>query len=297
MKRYAQAIAKTTHGSGRKPPTVAGDELMVISDIAEVMRGDQVVDRLPRGFVVVVRGFSGNKLKVCNRRWGAVSRDDLCTIEDATAKFEEEIIENRLEGEGYSLRGHALAFAGEFHMALADHNHAIRLNRSSSAAYHRRGLAFARNGQFDLAVRDFAEAIRLDPRNAEAVHDRGVAHRYLLDYPRAYSYFNEAISLVPDYTSAIRHRGITLQLLGDEENALKDFDHVIELDPDDEVARISRFLLLVGRGETERAEKDLLEAVRLNPIYLTAFDFDPDEIVRNPSILPSPLEVFPIPAR
>jgi tetratricopeptide (TPR) repeat protein len=75
------------------------------------------------------------------------------------------------------MRGNAYTGKGEFDLALADYNQAIKLE-STTIAYANRAIAWQRKGDVDKAVADLDKALLLDPRNAVALVRRaGIARR------------------------------------------------------------------------------------------------------------------------
>ena len=53
---------------------------------------------------------------------------------------------------------------------------AIELDSQYAIAYYNRGIAYYSLGQYELAIADYDEAIRLDPQYAEAYCNRGTAY-------------------------------------------------------------------------------------------------------------------------
>ncbi len=61
---------------------------------------------------------------------------------------------------------------GEYDIAIADFNEAIRLDPSDEVAWLDRGHAWRLKKEYDKAIADYGEAIRLDPKDAMAYNGR-----------------------------------------------------------------------------------------------------------------------------
>jgi tetratricopeptide (TPR) repeat protein len=108
--------------------------------------------------------------------------------------------------EGYVDRGVAWSDRGEYDIAIADYNEAIRLDPRNGAAYNDRGNAWAAKGEFDRAIADYSEAIRLDPKDSLPYYNRGAARGAKRDYDRALADYAEAIRLDPKDARAYNGR-------------------------------------------------------------------------------------------
>jgi tetratricopeptide (TPR) repeat protein len=71
----------------------------------------------------------------------------------------------------YAHRGWAYYFADAGKLALDDFEDALRLNRANGLAYTGRGLARVMLGQYRLAVADAEEALRRQPDTPEMMHN------------------------------------------------------------------------------------------------------------------------------
>ncbi|MBV8315143.1 MAG: tetratricopeptide repeat protein [Planctomycetaceae bacterium] len=81
----------------------------------------------------------------------------------------------------------------------------IRANSGVASHYLHRGSVWDAKGEYDIALADYNEAIRLDPNLAVAYTNRGVAWGHKQEYDKALADYNEAIRLDPQDTSA--HNG------------------------------------------------------------------------------------------
>ena len=97
----------------------------------------------------------------------------------------------------------ALAYAkkGQFDLAIANCDEAIRLDPQYAPAFCNRGAFYCQKSDGDHAIADFDQAIRLDPKEATAFYNRGNLYKKKGDYNRAITDYNEAIQLDPHYGS------------------------------------------------------------------------------------------------
>src|ERR1700748_962891 len=77
---------------------------------------------------------------------------------------------------------------------IADTTEAIRL-KPDQANYNMRGSAYFDKGEYDIAIADFNDAIRIGPPNGTLFHNRGNAFRGMGDYARAIADYDQAIKL------------------------------------------------------------------------------------------------------
>ncbi|HWD27931.1 MAG TPA: tetratricopeptide repeat protein [Rhizomicrobium sp.] len=71
-------------------------------------------------------------------------------------------------------RGIDYDMLGQYDLAMADFNAAIKLKPKLGAAYRNRAVEWHRKGDYAAAVADYDEALRLDPSDVYALYGRGV---------------------------------------------------------------------------------------------------------------------------
>jgi len=64
-------------------------------------------------------------------------------------------------------RGNRYYTNGNFDLAIADLNEAIRLNPKDAISYTFRGVAYLMKKNYDRAIADFEAALRIDPNDAD----------------------------------------------------------------------------------------------------------------------------------
>lgn len=154
----------------------------------------------------------------------------------------------------YISRANVRVVKGEFDVAIADLNEAIRLDPSDGLSYVNRGVAWRGKRKYDQAVADFNEAIRLDPKYAPAHNNRGRAWRDKGEYGKAIADFDEAIRLDPKDAKVHYHRGNAWQCKREYGKAIADYAEATRLDPRLSWPYYGRAVvsLLTGRdGESE----------------------------------------------
>jgi tetratricopeptide (TPR) repeat protein len=197
-------------------------------------------------------------------------------------------------------RGIMFASRGEFEMAIADFDEAIRINPNMSAAYALRARAlyasvsriigigenfsgvvsFTTGGQttseqrriYERAVADFTQAIRLDPNNAKIYNERGGVYDNMGDFDRAFTDFTQAIRLDPNYAIAYSNRALVYVHMGDLDRAIADYNQAIRLDSNHHAAYDGRAEAYYFMRDYDRAIADFTQAVRLNPNHPESYE-------------------------
>ena len=160
-----------------------------------------------------------------------------------------------------------LRHTGEYDLAIADLNEAIRLDPKDAAVYANRGGVYAMKGDFDAAIADCTEAIRLDPKNAKAYNTRGWAHWRQEGTRRGDRRLHRGHS-----PQSARRQGASatwsavLAQKGEYDKAIADLDAAIRLNP-------TLPLFVRGRvprgassaGHCDRGIADFQTVFRLNP--------------------------------
>jgi lipoprotein NlpI len=159
-------------------------------------------------------------------------------------------------------RGLVQMNAGNFDLAIAQFDSAIRMNPKNADAYNSRGNAYASKGDHDRAIASFDSAIGLRPAYAFAFRNRGVSYAAKSDLDRAIQDFDRAIALDPAYAGALNSRGFARQMTGDHERALQDYDRSIELAPESQVAYRNRANVRFILGRFDEAASDLERSVK-----------------------------------
>jgi Flp pilus assembly protein TadD len=153
---------------------------------------------------------------------------------------------------------------GDYDLAIADFNEAVRLNPNYPEAFTNRGFVYLYKADYDRAIRDFGEAIRLRP-SSDLFANRGLAYFNKRDYERAIQDYGEAIGLSPNDAELFNDRGAVYAGKGDYERAIQDYGQALRLNPNYPAALNNRGWAYSQKGERERAIADYLAALKLKP--------------------------------
>jgi tetratricopeptide (TPR) repeat protein len=132
----------------------------------------------------------------------------------------------------YALRGVGVGrYRGDFDLAIADYDEALRLDPKIVTAYSGRGGIYVRKGRFDLARRDLDEGLKLEPNNSGVHNALGNYYLAMGDYGSAIAEYNTAIRISPQYLYPYRSRAEAYEARGDFAAALADYRVALSLDP------------------------------------------------------------------
>ncbi|WP_027566810.1 caspase family protein [Bradyrhizobium sp. URHA0013] len=151
---------------------------------------------------------------------------------------------------------------GEYLRVITDATEAIRL-QPSQAVYNLRGSAYYDRGEYEIAIADFDDALKLGPPSGTIFHNRGNAWRGKGDYAKAIADYDMSIKTDPRSAFSYQNRGIAKEALGDLDGALADINQAIRLDPTLPQPLINRTAIWRVRGDYDRAIADSSEAIRL----------------------------------
>src|SRR4051794_22629345 len=151
---------------------------------------------------------------------------------------------------------------GEYLKVITDATEAIRL-QPSQAVYNLRGSAYYDRGEYEIAIADFDDALKLGPPSGTIFHNRGNAWRGKGDYAKAIADYDMSIKTDPRSAFSYQNRGIAKEALGDLDGALADINQAIRLDPTLPQPLINRTAIWRVRGDYDRAIVDGSEAIRL----------------------------------
>ncbi|MGV7214069.1 caspase family protein [Bradyrhizobium sp. UFLA05-112] len=151
---------------------------------------------------------------------------------------------------------------GDYAKVIADATEAIRLE-PSQAVHNLRGSAYFDKGEYDIAIADFDDALKLGPPSGIIFHNRGNAYQGRKDYAKAIADFDAAIKADPKSAFSYQNRGACKEALGDLDAALADINQAIRIDPSLSQPLVHRTTIWRAKGELDRAIADGSEAIRL----------------------------------
>jgi len=98
----------------------------------------------------------------------------------------------------YNSRGYNSFEKGQFDLAIADYNRALKIDPNDPMVLANRGIAYAAKGDFDKAIADHTKVVELDPKNSKAYHDLGLSYANKGDFDKAIYYFNKTLEINPE---------------------------------------------------------------------------------------------------
>lgn len=143
----------------------------------------------------------------------------------------------------------------------------------SPASYFHRAQLWKEQGEFALAIADFEEAIRLYPQYDSAYLELGETYRVNGDYTKSIDVLNKIIERQPGYRfSALLLRAKAHLASGDLEQASHDFDETVEVITEDLAKYPTYTQGYVNRGHAHAARNRVAEAVA---DYKKALELEP----------------------
>jgi tetratricopeptide (TPR) repeat protein len=164
-------------------------------------------------------------------------------------------------------RADAYRSIGEWDLAIADLNEAIRLDPSNEDHFLERGMAHLSKGNTERALEDHAQYVRLKPRQAHSYIMRHYAFMRLGRWDKAIEDLNQAVSLEPHSHNSYTTRASLFSTLGRPDRALEDYSQAIRADAKDGWAYSYRGTFYSGRGQFDRAIEDHSQAIVAKPSY------------------------------
>ncbi len=152
---------------------------------------------------------------------------------------------------------------GNYTQVIADASEAIRLS-ASVPAYNLRGSAYYDKGEYDIAIADFNDALKTATGDVGIIHhNRGNAWRGKNEYAKAIADYDMSIKLGPPSAFSYQNRGTSKRALGDLDGALADINEAIRIEPSLPQPLTHRAVIWRAKGDLDRAVADTTEAIRL----------------------------------
>ncbi|HSS84290.1 MAG TPA: caspase family protein, partial [Reyranella sp.] len=210
---------------GRRPPPPQQRNQLGPLCTTDTTPADQQIDACNK--IIALKVFTGEKLATIYF-WRAVGWNKKGSYTQVIADASESI---RLAPNipSYNLRGSAYYDKGEYDIAIADFNDALRMGSTSGIIYHNRGNAWRGKGEYAKAIADYDMSIKDDPKSAFSYQNRGASKQALGDLDGALADINEAIRVDPALAQPRTHRAVIWRAKGDFDRAIADVTEAIRL--------------------------------------------------------------------
>ena len=159
---------------------------------------------------------------------------------------------------------------GVWRNSLTLWNYTIKHSPASFIAFNNRGRLYERRGEFDLAKADYEEAIRLNPRYEKAYKNLAMVYEGLGDPQNAFAFYSKAIAVKANYFEALNNRALLSVKKGDNAAAMADYNAAITANPQYGLGYTNRSALFFKLGQLEQSREDCQQAIRLDPANATA---------------------------
>ena len=200
-----------------------------------------------------------------------ISRQDLVTSwtrsynigTDPSVGFELPLKLESGSAEAYYQRAKAYEEKGDFDLAIADLDRAIKLNPQYAKAYTQRAIIYYFQNNYDFAIEDSTRALGLEPENVPSLFIRGAAHSEKGNLDQARDDYRQVIQLYPNYL-VYRIRGVTYFKEGDYDKAISDYNKAIKLNSEDAKSYFWRGKAYHRKGNLNQAVSDYTEGIRFS---------------------------------
>ena len=130
---------------------------------------------------------------------------------------------------------------------------------------HLRGAVFAAGGDYKLAIAEYDRALKINPRLRPALSDRALAALYLGKNQLTIDYCNQALGLYADAFEVINYRGLAYMALNKNEEALTDFTVLTTSAPKFILGWYNRGRVLAAQKQMDKALADFNQALQIDP--------------------------------
>ncbi|HEX9971809.1 MAG TPA: tetratricopeptide repeat protein [bacterium] len=189
-------------------------------------------------------------------------------------------------------KGIEYAIHGEFEMAKAEFNNALKLDslntdielslrivkdaldqkiEKQTAIHFFKGADYAGKQNLDKAIAEISMAIELNPGYAEFYRLRGNTYSHNGDDEQAMVDYNKAIEINPRYDEAYNNRGLAYFNRGDYDQAIADYNKSIEINASNAEVYFRRGDAYYGKGDDVQAIAEYDKAIVINPRYAGAY--------------------------
>jgi protein O-GlcNAc transferase len=159
----------------------------------------------------------------------------------------------------------ALQRLGQFELAVAHYDRALKLRPKWPEALMNRGVALQALNRPDDALASYERALAIRPTFALALSNRGNALCSLGRFQQALMSYDQALVLQPEYPEALQNRGTALHALGRHAEALESFDRVLAVRPNAADVHLARGSSLLALRRSAEALESCIRALAIRP--------------------------------
>lgn len=211
-----------------------GERVVVTAAAAQLKAQSTVIGTVPKGVILTVKDVNGEWLwvvytsgKATSKGW--IARRDVVTFDRAAGIIDAEL-QRAPQAELYNIRGTIRYEKGEYDLALADCNEALRLDPGRAHYWNNRGNIWRAKGDTVKAIADFNQAVRIDPDYQAAYKNRGNVWSDRGAFDKAVTDYTEALRLDPKDADACNNRGSMWMQQGQYDKAIADWNQAMTLD-------------------------------------------------------------------
>lgn len=184
----------------------------------------------------------------------------------AVAYFDSAIKLNTRMTDYYMSRGQAKEFGGDDIGALDDFHAALKINPNNRVAHFKRALIYHKRGNYKQAVKDLTYLIN----NVEKWETSAVVYKGL-NYNDNGEFELSGINTLEEMMADMyAHRAKAYEKMGFKTPTLMDYDKAIELNNHDPNYYVNRGLFKLEEGDKEGAISDYRAALKINQHHRTA---------------------------
>ena len=161
--------------------------------------------------------------------------------------------------------GTAFQAKGQLDMAIAEYQTALRLNPNFVEAYYNLGSAYAAKGQLDMAMAEYQTALRLKPDFAEGHNNLGIAYASKGQWDMAIAEYLTALRLKPDFPRAHNNLGVAYKAKGLFDLAIVEYRTALRLMPSYADPHFNLGVLYLITGAVDMARGEFEAGLRISP--------------------------------
>jgi tetratricopeptide (TPR) repeat protein len=202
---------------------------------------------------------------------GSVNRRDVVPIDQAVARFTDEIKHAPRPAAAFYLRGLTYLIQEQSRRAIRDLSESMRLDPAFGPAYVARAQARIASHDLNGAVADANKSIQLDPSSSRAHEMYSIVLRARGEYKLSLEEIDRAIQLAPGDATLFETRALTRSVMNEYDPALADIARALRLEPTLIDAYHLRATVWCGKKDARLAIDALNAVIRIDPQSIGAY--------------------------